>query len=43
MPLFEIPSSDGYHSDVVFIRDPNNMDKSIVSMRDLFARLNNHE
>ncbi|NJL19603.1 MAG: DEAD/DEAH box helicase [Leptolyngbyaceae cyanobacterium SM1_3_5] len=24
MPLFEIPSSDGYHSDVVFIRDPNN-------------------
>lgn len=24
MPLFEIPSSDGYHSDVVFVRDPNN-------------------
>lgn len=24
MPLFEIPSSDGYHSDIVFIRDPNN-------------------
>lgn len=24
MPLFEIPSSDSYHSDVVFIRDPNN-------------------
>lgn len=24
MPLFEIPASDGYHSDVVFIRDPNN-------------------
>ena len=24
MPLFEIPSADGYHSDVVFVRDPNN-------------------
>lgn len=24
MPLFEIPSSDGYHSDLVFVRDPNN-------------------
>jgi len=24
MPVFEIPSSDGYHSDVVFVRDPNN-------------------
>lgn len=24
MPLFEIPSSDGFHSDIVFIRDPNN-------------------
>ena len=24
MPLFEIPSADGYHSDVVFIRDTNN-------------------
>ena len=23
MPLFEIPSSDGYHSDIVFVRDPN--------------------
>lgn len=23
MPVFEIPSSDGYHSDVVFVRDPN--------------------
>lgn len=23
MPIFEIPSSDGYHSDLVFVRDPN--------------------
>jgi superfamily II DNA or RNA helicase len=31
MPLFEIPSSDGYSSDVVFVRDQNNPDDPVYT------------
>ncbi|MHC5748548.1 MAG: hypothetical protein ACYTXT_43255, partial [Nostoc sp.] len=31
MPLFEIPSSDGYHADVIFVRDQNNPDDPVYT------------
>lgn len=31
MPLFEIPSADGYHSDIIFVRDQNNTDDLVYT------------
>lgn len=31
MPLFEIPSADGYHSDIIFVRDQNNTDDTVYT------------
>lgn len=31
MPLFEIPSADGYHSDIIFVRDQNNTDDPVYT------------